>query len=417
MARIRLEFPNHQGERLAGLLETPPTGTNTLAYALFAHCFTCGKDIAAASRISRALAARGIAVLRFDFTGLGNSDGDFANTSFSSNVADLLAAAEMLERDFAAPRLLIGHSLGGAAILVAAHRLPQVEALVTIAAPATATHVRHLLSGAEPELNARGEADVRIARRRFRIRKQFLDDLERYATAEHIGRLRRALLLFHSPLDAVVAISEAFTIYQAAKHPKSFISLDQADHLLTDPADAVYVADTLVAWAGRYLGLQSGLVEPSPGTIPRLLTGEVLARELGDSGLLGLYSDRHQITATAVSSTSGPPSAPLAPDPVTLLRMALAADLCQWLRRQAGEAGYALDDVEVRIEVSAKPLPSDRAARSGEHARAEPLCCRLRLTGELTELERGALRKQAWQAPVVLALAGKSALRLELEED
>ncbi|EIC23368.1 alpha/beta hydrolase family protein [Thiorhodovibrio frisius] len=254
MARIKVEFPNQQGERLAGLLETPPSDTGTLSYALFAHCFTCGKDIAAASRISRALAARGIAVLRFDFTGLGNSDGDFANTSFSSNVADLLAAADMLAREFASPRLLIGHSLGGAAALVAAHQLPQVEALVTIAAPATATHVRHLFSGAEQELNIQGEAQVRIANRRFRIKKQFLEDLDQHATAEHIARLRRPLLLFHSPFDEVVDISEAFSIYQAAKHPKSFISLDRADHLLTDPADALYVADTMVAWARRYLG-------------------------------------------------------------------------------------------------------------------------------------------------------------------
>lgn len=254
MARIKLEFPNQQGERLAGLLETPPAEVGTLSYALFAHCFTCGKDMAAASRISRALAARGIAVLRFDFTGLGNSDGDFANTSFSSNVADLLAAADMLARDFSPPRLLIGHSLGGAAALVAAHQLSQVEALVTIAAPATATHVRHLLSDAEQELNTLGEAQVRIANRQFRIKKQFLEDLDQHATAEHIAQLRRPLLLFHSPFDEVVDISEAFRIYQAAKHPKSFISLDRADHLLTDPADAIYVADTMVAWAKRYLG-------------------------------------------------------------------------------------------------------------------------------------------------------------------
>ncbi|WPL17128.1 esterase [Thiorhodovibrio winogradskyi] len=254
MARIKLDFPNQQGERLAGLLETPPADDAPPTYALFAHCFTCGKDIAAASRISRALAARGIAVLRFDFTGLGNSDGDFANTSFSSNVADLLAAADMLAQDFEPPRLLIGHSLGGAAALVAAHQLPQVEALVTIGAPATATHVRHLFSDAEEALSSQGEVEVRIANRGFRVKKQFLEDLEQHATAEHIARLRRPLLLYHSPFDEVVDISEAFRIYQAAKHPKSFISLDRADHLLTNPADALYVADTMVAWARRYLG-------------------------------------------------------------------------------------------------------------------------------------------------------------------
>ncbi|MBK5970081.1 MULTISPECIES: bifunctional alpha/beta hydrolase/OsmC family protein [Thiorhodovibrio] len=429
MARIRLEFPNQRGELLAGLLETPSAGTSTLAYALFAHCFTCGKDIAAASRISRALAARGIAVLRFDFTGLGNSDGDFANTSFSSNVADLLAAAEMLGRDYAAPRLLIGHSLGGAAILVAAHRLPKVDALVTIAAPATATHVRHLFSGAESELSARGEAEVRIARRRFRIKKQFLDDLEQHATPEHIGRLRRPLLLFHSPLDAVVAISEAFSIYQAAKHPKSFISLDQADHLLTDPADAVYVADTLVAWASRYLRLPQSPSEPSMGTIPQLATDEVLARELGDSGLLGLYSDHHQLAAAGLPCADDPPHQALAPTPATLLRMALAADLCRWLRGHAAQAGYALDDVEVRVDVPLNLPEADAAkghVRSRPESRSDPepepepeqeMRCRLRLTGDLSEHQRTILCEEARQAPLALALTQKVALRLQLEED
>ena len=230
MARIKLDFENFEGHMLAGLLETPPPGVQTLRYALFAHCFTCGKDIAAASRISRALAERGIAVLRFDFTGLGNSDGDFANTSFTSNVRDLLAAAAKLDADYRAPSLLIGHSLGGAAVLAAAPRLPSMEAVVTIAAPATPGHVEHLFSGARGELEATGEAEVQVGRRRFRIRKEFLEDLRDYADAEHIRRLKRALLIFHSPVDSIVSIDEAAKLYKAAKHPKSFISLCQADH-------------------------------------------------------------------------------------------------------------------------------------------------------------------------------------------
>ncbi len=417
MARIKLEFPNRLGERLAGLLETPPPGVDTRAHALFAHCFTCGKDVAAASRISRALAARGIAVLRFDFTGLGNSDGDFANTSFSSNVEDLLAAAEVLERDFAPPRMLIGHSLGGAAILVAAHRLPGVEALVTIASPATATHVRHLFSGAEQALSADGEAEVRIGRRRFRIKHQFLDDLERYATAEHIGRLRRPLLLFHSPFDEIVAISEAFSIYQAARHPKSFISLDRADHLLTDPADAIYVADTLVAWASRYLGLMPSAAEPSGGTTPRLAPDEILARELGDSGLLGLYTNRHQLTATAPVGPSA--HSQFAPLPLELMCMALAADLTQWLRRQAADAGMALDDVEVRVDVpcSGSGPGSEPVSQDGLAARAGlgSVRCRLRLTGALDAQELNDLLDSARRAPLALALIHPVELLAELE--
>jgi pimeloyl-ACP methyl ester carboxylesterase len=221
MARIKLEFPNPEGHTLVGLLETPPDRVPTARYALFAHCFTCSKDVAAATRISRALAARGIAVLRFDFTGLGNSDGDFANTNFSSNVADLIAAARKLEQDYEAPALLIGHSLGGAAVLAAVHALPSVEAVVTIASPATASHVQHLFSGARGELEEAGEAEVQIGLRRFRIRKQLLEDLDQYASADHIRHLNRALLVFHSPLDTIVSIEEAGKIFQAPATPRA----------------------------------------------------------------------------------------------------------------------------------------------------------------------------------------------------
>lgn len=238
---------------LAGRLEMPPASTSAARYAVFAHCFTCGKDVAAASRISRALAARGIAVLRFDFTGLGNSDGDFANTNFSSNVADLLAAADALDRHYQAPALLIGHSLGGAAVLAAAPQLPSVDAVVTIGAPATPEHVQHLFSDAHPQIESVGEAEIDIGGRHFRIRRQLLEDLARYGDASHLRRLGRALLVFHSPVDAIVSIDQAARIYQSATHPKSFISLDSADHLLTDRKDAEYVAETLVAWASRYL--------------------------------------------------------------------------------------------------------------------------------------------------------------------
>jgi len=221
--------------------------------ALFAHCFTCGKDIAAASRIARALAKHGIGVLRFDFTGLGNSDGDFGNSNFSSNIEDLLAAAEFLEEYHQAQRIIIGHSLGGAAVLAAAQRLPSVEAVATIGAPSTAQHIQHLFEGQADEIRTAGEAEVTLAGRKLNVKSQMLDGLEHWNTPDHIGNLRKALLILHSPVDQVVDISEAATIYQAAKHPKSFISLDNADHLLTKAVDAEYVADMLVAWSSRYL--------------------------------------------------------------------------------------------------------------------------------------------------------------------
>ena len=252
MTRSKVEFANARGHILAGLLELPGQD-KPRAMALFAHCFTCGKDIAAASRIGRALAKHGIGVLRFDFTGLGNSDGDFGNTSFSSNIEDLLAASDFLAEQYQAPRIIIGHSLGGAAVLAAAQRMPSIEAVATIGAPATADHVQHLFDGKANEIRELGEAEVTLAGRTFNVKSQMLDDLVQWNTPAHIGNLRKALIIFHSPIDQVVDISEAATIYQAAKHPKSFISLDDADHLLSRAVDAEYVADMLVAWSSRYL--------------------------------------------------------------------------------------------------------------------------------------------------------------------
>lgn len=252
MSKSKVEFVNSHGDKLAGLLELPDQ-SEPRAIALFAHCFTCGKDIVAASRISRALVKHGIGVLRFDFTGLGGSDGDFGNTSFSSNVEDLLSAADFLEQHHQAPRIIIGHSLGGSAVLAAAQRMVSVEAVATIGAPATASHVQHLFGNAAGKVREAGEAQVSLAGRTFSVKSQMLDDLQQWNTPDHIGNLRKALIIFHSPVDQVVNIREAGTIFQAAKHPKSFVSLDNADHLLSEAADAEYVADMLVAWSNRYL--------------------------------------------------------------------------------------------------------------------------------------------------------------------
>ena len=247
--RTKIEFPS-QGQSLAGLLETPDIKVR--AYVLFAHCFTCGKDVAAASRISRFLVQHGFAVFRFDFTGLGNSDGDFANTNFSSNTEDLLSAANFLEQHYEAPQLLIGHSLGGAAILAMAAQLPKVKAVVTIGAPFEASHVIHNFDAHLDTIESKGCAKVNLGVREFTIKKQFLDDL-RNQTTEHIKHLNKALLVLHSPVDLTVDIADAEQIYKAAKHPKSFVSLDTADHLLSKSLDSEYVAQTISGWASRYI--------------------------------------------------------------------------------------------------------------------------------------------------------------------
>lgn len=251
MKSERTEFRGADGQRLAGRIDLPDE--HVRAHALFAHCFTCGKDISAANRIARALVDHGIAVLRFDFTGLGSSEGEFANTNFSSNVADLVAAADHLRSAREAPQLLIGHSLGGAAVLAAASAIPEVRAIVTIGAPSDPTHVAGLFREHLDQICTEGQAEVQLAGRSFRIKRQFLQDAAEQQLTERLGKLRRSLLVMHSPTDTTVGIDNATKIFVAARHPKSFVSLADADHLLTRHADAVYAANLIAAWSERYL--------------------------------------------------------------------------------------------------------------------------------------------------------------------
>ena len=265
MPSERFDFPNASGDRLAGLLDRP--GGDVAAYALFAHCFTCGKDLRAAKSIAERLTAAGIAVLRFDFTGLGSSDGEFANTTFSSNVADLVAAADQLRRTHRAPAILIGHSLGGAAVLAAAGDIPEARAVVTIAAPADPHHVTGLFKDSLEEIRARGELEVTLAGRPFRVRRGFLDDVAEQRLLDRVARLRKALLIFHAPTDQIVGIENASQIFGAAKHPKSFVSLADSDHLLGRRSDAVYVANVIAAWTERYLDAVPAEAETGPRSV------------------------------------------------------------------------------------------------------------------------------------------------------
>ncbi|MBB1060326.1 bifunctional alpha/beta hydrolase/OsmC family protein [Marilutibacter spongiae] len=403
MPRQKFEFANAVGQTLAGLLETPLSGRpEDWRYAVFAHCFTCGKDIAAATRISRGLAARGIAVLRFDFTGLGGSDGDFANTDFSSNVADLLAAARALEARHSAPSLLVGHSLGGAAVLVAAQSLPAVKAVATIGAPATADHVKHLFADVEARVRRDGEATVALGPRHFNIRRQLLDDLDAHASAAHIRALGRPLLVFHSPLDAVVPIEQAARIYDAALHPKSFISLDRADHLLSKQEDAEYVSATLAAWAGRYLGLMAPPARP-PGTVEE---GEVLVTELDKHFLRGLYSASHALLADEPLGAGG---SNRGPTPYDLLLMSLGACTSMTLRLYAERKRYPLDDVDIEL-VHERVHARDCAECAERDGHVERITRRVRLVGELDAAQREDLLRIADRCPVHRTLASAPAI-------
>jgi putative redox protein len=405
MKKIRLEFENSNGEILAGLLELPERVDEISSFALFAHCFTCGKDIAAASRISRALAAKGIAVLRFDFTGLGNSDGDFANTNFSSNIEDLVQAAKALEVQYRAPQILIGHSLGGAAVLGAAAKLDSVKAVVTIGAPATAQHVSHLFKEKAAQIQAQGEAVVVLGTREFPIKKQFLDDIDQYSSPEKIRDLRAALLVFHSPLDTVVSIDEAGSIFQAARHPKSFISLDKADHLLSKAADAEYVATTIASWASRYLDLEQD--KPSSASLD-LADGEVLISELNHKFLRGMYSNSHFLRADEPAKYGG---SDLGPTPYDLLLMSLGACTSMTLRMYANRKKIPLEDVNIRL-IHERVHAEDCIDCDGK---IERITRRIFLLGDLSEEQRRRLLEIADKCPVHHTLESAPQIITELE--
>src|SRR5437762_9568634 len=267
MPTERFQFTGSEGQQLAASLDLPER--EITAYALFAHCFTCGKDVLAAKRIAAALAAKGIAVLRFDFTGLGSSEGEFANSTFTSNVADLVRAADHLRETRGAPAILIGHSLGGAAILAAAGQIPDAKAVVTIAAPSDPVHVTHLFRDRIEDIRKHGEVEVQLAGRPFHIKREFLDDIAEHGLMAHVAELHKALLVMHSPTDDTVGIDNATKLFVAARHPKSFVSFAAAGHLLTGKRDASYVADVITAWAERYFDPALPAQAATSGDAPR----------------------------------------------------------------------------------------------------------------------------------------------------
>lgn len=410
MPRIKTTFSNQYGEQLAGLLETPDTGIK--AYGLFAHCFTCSKDIAAASRITRALTGKGIAVLRFDFTGLGNSDGDFSNTNFSSNLQDLIAASGYLQEHHQAPSLLIGHSLGGAAVLAAAQEIESVRAVVTIGAPATAEHVGHLFSHAKNEILSDDKAEVNLGGRQFTIKKQFLEDISSHNTTEHISSLGKALLIFHSPVDETVSIDEAAKIYQAAKHPKSFVSLDNADHLLSKKRDSQYVSDVMASWVSRYLELEDIKDERSPGTTPQLETGQVLVQEQGMKFTRRVFTEKHQLIADEPSSHGG---ADLGPNPYEYLLTALGTCTSMTIRMYANHKKLPLKNIDVLLQHS-RIHAEDCQECESEGGMVDRIDKVISLEGDLSKEQKDRLLEIADRCPVHKTLNNEILIKSELND-
>jgi len=385
----KLTFTGADGAELAARLDLPAGAPR--AYALFAHCFTCTKDIFAAARIAAGLAEQGIAVLRFDFTGLGHSQGEFANTNFSSNVADLLRAADYLRETRAAPKIVIGHSLGGAAVLAAAPDMPEAVAVATIGAPAEPAHVQHLFQQARPEIEAKGEAEVLLAGRPFRIRKQFLEDIEKQKLAAAIGSMRKALMVFHAPRDATVGIENAGEIFQAAKHPKSFVSLDDADHLLSRKQDAVYVATVLAAWASRYLD------PPEEVEALRAAPGTVVVQETGEGRFTQrIAAGKHALRADEPADFGGNDTGPT---PYDLLLAGLGACTSMTMRMYAARKRWPLERVTVTLHHE-KIHAEDCADCETKEGRIDRIARSLAFEGELDEAQQAKLLEIADKCPV-----------------
>jgi uncharacterized OsmC-like protein/pimeloyl-ACP methyl ester carboxylesterase len=400
MPSERFDFPNASGHRLAALLDRP--AGEPAAYALFAHCFTCGKDVRAAKYIAERLTACGIAVLRFDFTGLGMSEGEFANTTFSSNVTDLVAAANHLRLTHRAPAILIGHSLGGAAVLAAAGEVPEARAVVTIAAPSDPSHVTDLFRDHAEAIRAEGEVEVQLAGRPFRIRREFLDDVAEQRLDQRIATLRKALLIFHAPTDETVGIENASHIFAAAKHPKSFVSLDNADHLLSRRSDAVYVANVITAWAERYLDMAPAATQedPAPGTVVVSETGQGRFQQTIATG-------PHRFLADEPVKVGGRDSGP---GPYDLLLAGLGACTAMTLRLYAERKALPLERVSVTL-THGRIHAADCEHCETKEGMIDRIDRAITLTGALDAEQRKRLMEIADKCPVHRTLTSEIDIR------
>ncbi|WP_209596824.1 bifunctional alpha/beta hydrolase/OsmC family protein [Ruegeria sp. HKCCSP351] len=402
MPTERITFAGHDGSQLAARLDLPDGPV--LATALFAHCFTCSKDIPAARRISARLAAMGIAVLRFDFTGLGHSEGEFANTTFTSNVEDLISAAQYLAGRNMAPALLIGHSLGGAAVLRARAGIPTVKAVVTLGAPSDPAHVSHHFEAALPQIEEDGSAEVSLGGRPFRIGKAFVDDIAKSALSSAIADLKAALLILHAPRDETVSIDNASAIFLAARHPKSFVTLDDADHLITRASDAEYAADVIAAWVSRYVKL----CPPAPP--PGAPEGVVRITEADPGGFMQdiQAGPNHHLVADEPASYGGTDKGM---SPYGFVSAGLGACTSMTIRMYARRKGWPLTNVSVDVchdKVHAQDAGLVNDGKVDQFRR------KIRLSGPLDQEQRQRLLEIADKCPVHRTLEGSAHITTEL---
>jgi len=394
MRSKKLKFHNASGIELSAQIDFPVVG-KPKAFVLFAHCFTCSKTLKAVDNISIALTQENLAVFRFDFTGLGQSKGDFADTNFSSNLDDLEKAYDFLENEYDAPQILLGHSLGGAAVIHVASRLKAVKAVATVGAPSNPVHVRHLISESEEEIKKSGEAEVNIGGRPFKIKSQFLEDLEKNDNNEVIANLNKSLLIMHSPQDNIVGIDNAAEIYSHAMHPKSFITLDGADHLLSKSKDSQYVGLMLAAWAVRYIDMDDKK-EVAP-------EGEVWVR-LGSKGFLSeITAGNHHLVADEPESVGGEDRGP---SPYGYLLSALGTCTAMTLRMYADFKKINLEEVRVKLTHD-KIHKSDGEDSESSKGKIDQIVRRISLSGDLTQEQRKRLIEIADRCPVHKTIEGK----------
>ena len=396
---VRIRFNNRDGNELTGDVDFPPGG-QWRAVALFAHCFTCSRNIKAARNIARALAGSGFAVLRFDFTGLGDSEGDFADTTFSSNLDDLEDAARWMDKNLSAPQLLVGHSLGGAAVLAAAERLASVNAVATLAAPASAEHVLRQFGSELETIESEGSAEVRLAGRPFRIRRDFVEDARTHSVEERLRELRRALLILHSPMDEVVSIDNAETLFRAALHPKSFVSLDDADHLLTDDAASRYAGRVIASWAERFLEIE----RPEP------VEGVCVSSRTQDGFVSRVQAGRHELLADEPAAHGG---TDLGPDPYRYLAASLGACTVMTLNLYARHKKLAVERVSCSVTHERVHARDCDECESGD-GKIDVLNRVIELEGDLDDDQRQRMLEIADRCPVHRTLENEIRVRSRL---
>ncbi|MEP5547674.1 bifunctional alpha/beta hydrolase/OsmC family protein [Maribacter dokdonensis] len=397
----KVSFINSQGKKLAARLERPDN-QEPHSYAIFAHCFTCNKNFSAVRNISRALVSKGIAVLRFDFTGLGESEGEFEETNFSSNVSDLIEAAKYLEQHYKAPSLLIGHSLGGAAVIFAASELDAVAVVSTIGAPSSPAHVQHLFKSNVDEINATGKAKVNIGGRDFTIKKDFIDDIESKPMKEVLKNFRKPYLVLHSPQDTVVGIENAKELYQYAHHPKSFISIDKADHLLMDSVDSTYVGNVIAGWAERYLDI--------PKRTP-LKTSHQVAVSIGNEGFTSeIVAGNHLLIADEPKDFGGND---FGPSPYDYVSSGLGACTAMTLRMYASRKKWNLQKVIVHVDHGKEHAPDSQ--NTSTIKKIDTFKRSIELYGDLDDSQKNRLMEIADKCPVHKTLSATSVIITKLK--